>query len=53
MTSTLRHVLGPGGLCAAAFPGYESRPGQLAMAERIRKPRNRAEEPALVFRFPN
>ncbi|HVZ71565.1 MAG TPA: ATP-dependent DNA helicase [Polyangia bacterium] len=35
MTSALRHVLGPGGLCAAAFPGYESRPGQLAMAERI------------------
>ncbi|HVU52435.1 MAG TPA: ATP-dependent DNA helicase [Polyangia bacterium] len=35
MNATLRHVLGPGGLCAAAFPGYESRPGQLAMAERI------------------
>jgi ATP-dependent DNA helicase DinG len=35
MTSALRHVLGPGGLCAAAFPGYEARPGQLAMAERI------------------
>jgi ATP-dependent DNA helicase DinG len=33
--AALRHVLGPGGLCAAAFPGYESRPGQLAMAERI------------------
>jgi ATP-dependent DNA helicase DinG len=28
-------VLGPGGLCAAAFPGYEPRPGQLAMARRI------------------
>ncbi len=35
MNAALRHVLGPGGLCAAAFPGYESRPGQLAMAERI------------------
>jgi ATP-dependent DNA helicase DinG len=35
MNATLRHVLGPGGLCATAFPGYESRPGQLAMAERI------------------
>jgi ATP-dependent DNA helicase DinG len=35
MTSALRHVLGPGGLCAAAFPGWEPRPGQLAMAERI------------------
>jgi ATP-dependent DNA helicase DinG len=28
-------VLGPGGLCATAFPGYEPRPGQLAMARRI------------------
>ena len=28
-------VLGPGGLVAAALPGYEARPGQLAMAERI------------------
>ncbi|HTA19201.1 MAG TPA: ATP-dependent DNA helicase [Polyangia bacterium] len=37
MNAALRHVLGPGGLCAAAFPGYESRPGQLAMAERIAK----------------
>jgi ATP-dependent DNA helicase DinG len=35
MIPALRHVLGPGGLCATAFPGYESRPGQLAMAERI------------------
>jgi ATP-dependent DNA helicase DinG len=35
MNAAVRHVLGPGGLCAAAFPGYESRPGQLAMAERI------------------
>jgi ATP-dependent DNA helicase DinG len=35
MNAALRHVLSPGGLCAAAFPGYESRPGQLAMAERI------------------
>jgi ATP-dependent DNA helicase DinG len=31
----IREVLGPGGLVAAALPGYESRPGQLAMAERI------------------
>jgi ATP-dependent DNA helicase DinG len=28
-------ILGPRGLVAAALPGYESRPGQLAMAERI------------------
>jgi ATP-dependent DNA helicase DinG len=35
MIPALRHILGPGGLCATAFPGYESRPGQLAMAERI------------------
>jgi ATP-dependent DNA helicase DinG len=35
MNAAVRHVLGPGGLCAAAFPGYEPRPGQLAMAERI------------------
>ncbi|HVR62856.1 MAG TPA: ATP-dependent DNA helicase, partial [Polyangia bacterium] len=32
---TIRAVLGPGGLVAAALPGYEARPGQLAMAERI------------------
>jgi ATP-dependent DNA helicase DinG len=31
----MREVLGPGGLVAAALPGYESRPGQIAMAERI------------------
>ncbi|HET6281028.1 MAG TPA: helicase C-terminal domain-containing protein [Polyangia bacterium] len=31
----IREVLGPGGLVASALPGYESRPGQLAMAERI------------------
>ena len=31
----------------------ETAPFALAMAERNRKPRNRAEEPALVFRFPN
>jgi ATP-dependent DNA helicase DinG len=31
----IRRVLGPGGVLAAALPGYESRPGQLAMAERI------------------
>ncbi|HXI58871.1 MAG TPA: helicase C-terminal domain-containing protein [Polyangia bacterium] len=28
-------MLGPGGLVASALPGYEPRPGQLAMAERI------------------
>ena len=31
----------------------ESAPFALAMAERIRKPRERMEEPSLVFRFPN
>jgi aspartyl-tRNA(Asn)/glutamyl-tRNA(Gln) amidotransferase subunit A len=31
----------------------ETAPFALAMAERVRKPRDRAEEPALVFRFPN
>ncbi len=31
----------------------ETAPYALAMAERIRKDRNRFEEPALVFRFPN
>ena len=31
----------------------ETGPYALAMAERIRKDRNRFEEPALVFRFPN
>ncbi|MEA2700540.1 MAG: hypothetical protein QOI66_4811, partial [Myxococcales bacterium] len=31
----IREVLGPGGLVASALPGYEPRPGQLAMAERI------------------
>jgi ATP-dependent DNA helicase DinG len=35
MNAALRHVLGPDGLCAAAFPGWQARPGQLAMAERI------------------
>jgi ATP-dependent DNA helicase DinG len=33
--SEVAQVLGPGGLVAAALPGYETRPGQLAMAERI------------------
>ncbi len=33
--SPIAHILGPRGLVAAALPGYESRPGQLAMAERI------------------
>ena len=31
----------------------ETAPFALAMAERVRKPRDRSEEPALVFRFPN
>ncbi len=31
----------------------ETAPFALAMAQRVRKPRARAEEPALVFRFPN
>jgi len=31
----------------------ETAPYALAMAERVRKPRDRMEEPALVFRFPN
>ena len=31
----------------------ETAPFALAMAERIRKPRERMEEPSLVFRFPN
>jgi hypothetical protein len=30
----------------------ETAPFALAMAERIRKPRSRMEEPSLVFRFP-
>jgi hypothetical protein len=29
----------------------ESAPFALAMAERVRKPRNRMEEPSMVFRF--
>jgi ATP-dependent DNA helicase DinG len=31
----VRAILGPGGAAAAAFPGWEARPGQLAMADRI------------------
>ena len=31
----------------------ETAPYALAMADRVRKPRDRMEEPALVFRFPN
>ena len=31
----------------------ETAPFALAMAERVRRPRERMEEPALVFRFPN
>ncbi len=33
--SPIARILGPRGLVAASLPGYESRPGQLAMAERI------------------
>ena len=32
---SIRALLGPGGAAAALFAGYEARPGQLAMAERI------------------
>jgi len=35
MNAALRQVLGPDGLCSTAFPGWQPRPGQLAMAERI------------------
>src|SRR4029077_7566379 len=35
MRSAVSSILGPGGAAAAAFPGWESRPGQLAMAHRI------------------
>jgi ATP-dependent DNA helicase DinG len=35
MNAALRQVLGPDGLCSTAFPGWQARPGQLAMAERI------------------
>src|SRR4029077_2947418 len=31
----IRAILGPGGAASALFSGYEGRPGQLAMAERI------------------
>jgi ATP-dependent DNA helicase DinG len=31
----IRRLLGPGGAAAEVLPGYEARPGQLAMAERI------------------
>ena len=31
----IRAILGPGGAAAALYPGWEPRPGQLAMAERI------------------
>jgi ATP-dependent DNA helicase DinG len=31
----VQSILGPGGAAAAAFPGWEPRPGQLAMADRI------------------
>src|SRR6185503_13584401 len=33
--SDIRRILGPGGAASAVLPGYEARPGQLAMAERI------------------
>jgi len=32
---SIRALLGPGGAAAALFAGYEARPGQIAMAERI------------------
>src|SRR4029077_6103363 len=35
MRQSIRALLGPGGAAAALFAGYEARPGQLAMAERI------------------
>jgi len=35
MMRELHAILGPGGAAAAMLPGYEPRPGQLAMAERI------------------
>jgi ATP-dependent DNA helicase DinG len=35
ISEVISQILGPGGLVAAALPGYEARPGQLAMAERI------------------
>src|SRR5205085_12175060 len=35
MRRSIRALLGPAGAAAALFPGYEARPGQLAMAERI------------------
>jgi ATP-dependent DNA helicase DinG len=35
MMRELHAILGPGGAAAATLPGYEARPGQLAMAERI------------------
>jgi len=35
MRQSIRALLGPGGAAAAQFSGYEARPGQLAMAERI------------------
>src|SRR4029077_9412835 len=31
----IRALLGPGGAASALFAGYEARPGQMAMAERI------------------
>ena len=31
----IRRILGPGGAASAVLTGYEARPGQLAMAERI------------------
>ena len=36
MMPTIESVLGPRGILAAALPGYESRPGQLMMAEAVR-----------------
>jgi ATP-dependent DNA helicase DinG len=33
--SAVGHILGPGGVLASAIPGYEVRPSQLQMAERV------------------
>src|SRR4029077_15383967 len=35
MRQSIRALLGPGGAASALFAGYEARPGQMAMAERI------------------
>ena len=35
--SAIGDILGPGGVLASAIAGYESRPSQLQMAERVRQ----------------